>query len=74
MEFKVGDSFRAIVPFAAPRSVKVHIDHVLPSIYEDKTLIVYWVYGKHKLWWHELMCTAEDMEHYKNMAHKTILF
>lgn len=74
MKFKVGDSFRAIVPFAAPMSIKVHIDHVIPSMYENQDLIIYRVYGKYKQYWHELMCTDLDMEYYKSKAHKTILF
>lgn len=64
MEFKPGQKFKAIVPFGAPKSFKVHIDHVIPSYYSDVTLIIYRVYGKHKQWWHEFMCTAEDMQYY----------
>ena len=64
MEFKVGDKFKAKVPFSN-KPMKVHICYILPStVYSDKTLIIYKVYGKHKQWWHELMCTKEDMEHY----------
>ena len=75
MKFEKGQSFKALVPFSI-KSIKVHIDHVLPSIYEDRQLIVYRVFGKHKQWWHELMCTAQDMEWYieKNskVVHKKI--
>lgn len=70
MAFKVGEKFRAKVPFG-DKPIKVHICYVLPSTaYRDRTLIVYKVYGKHKQWWHELMCTEKDMEHYvKMLAH-----
>jgi hypothetical protein len=67
MGFKVGDKFKAKVPFG-DKPMKVHICYVLPSTaYNDRTLIVYKVYGKHKQWWHELMCTETDMEHYVKM-------
>jgi len=54
IKFKVGQTFKArpnghVVP------VKIHIMYVLPSIYEDRSLVVYRWYGKHKQWWHEEM-------------------
>ncbi len=61
-------SFRGIVPFSSPETIKIHIRYVLPSIYRGQKLIIYAVFGKHKQWWHELMCTAEDMEQYKERA------
>ena len=67
-EFKVGMTFRAVVQFSQPNTIKVHIDHILPSIYEGRNLIVYRVFGKHKRWWHEMMCTDEDMKWYKERA------
>ena len=69
-EFKEGMSFRAVVPFSRPDAIKVHIDHILPSIYEGRKLIVYRVFGKHKQWWHEMICTDEDMEYYKELAER----
>ena len=69
-EFKAGMSFRAKVPFSQPNTIKVHIDHVLPSIYEDRKLIIYRVFGKHKQWWHEFMCTDEYMQWYKERAER----
>lgn len=64
-EIKEGNSFRACVPFASPSAYKVHICYVLPSkAYSDVTLVIYKVYGKHKQWWHEFMCTKKDMEFY----------
>lgn len=65
-EFKAGDTFRAIVPFSSPESIKVHIDYVLPSKIDKTTLLIYRVFGKHKRWWHELMCDSISMEHYIN--------
>jgi hypothetical protein len=62
-KFEKGQSFKAIIPFSIV-PMKVHIDHVLPSIYEDRQLIVYRVYGKHKQYWHEFMCTDQDMNYY----------
>ena len=68
MEFKVGDKFKAKVPFGN-EPMKVHICYVLPSTaYRDRTLIVYKVYGKYKQWWHELMCTEKEMRHYISMV------
>ena len=69
-ELKVGMSFRAVIPFSQPNTIKVHIDHILPSIYEGRKLIVYRVFGKHKQWWHEFMCTHEDMKWYKEGAER----
>ncbi len=69
-ELKEGMSFRAVVPFSQPNTIKVHIDHILPSIYEGRKLIVYRVFGKHKQWWHEFMCTNEDMQWYKERAER----
>jgi len=63
-DFKPGDTFRAKVPFSRPKSIKVHIDHVLQSIYEEDKLIIYRVYGKHKQYWHEIMCYDYQMELY----------
>lgn len=64
-EFKPGMSFRARIPFSEPDTIKVHIDHVLPSIYPGRKLLVYRVFGKHKRWWHEKMCTDKEMSLYK---------
>ncbi len=64
IKFKAGESFRAVVPYCSPSSCKVHIDHVLPSIYEKNKLIIYRVYGKHKQHWHEMMCYDFEMEWY----------
>jgi hypothetical protein len=62
-KFKAGMSLRAIVPFSS-EIMKVHIEYVLPSIYIDRKLIVYRVFGKHKRWWHEFLCTEEEMQWY----------
>lgn len=68
MEFKEGQKIKAKIPFGS-NPMKVHICYVLPSTaYRDITLIIYKVYGKHKQWWHEFMCTAQDMKHYVEMA------
>ena len=66
--FKAGQSFRAYIPFSAPNTSKVYIDHVLPSIHKGKCLIVYRVYGKHKQWWHEFMCTNTQMGFYRELG------
>ena len=63
MKFEAGQSFRAIVPFSHLSS-KVHIDHVLPSIYKDNKIIIYRIWGRHKQWWHEKMCYDFEMEWY----------
>jgi hypothetical protein len=68
MKFKVGDTFKAKIPYGN-KPMKVHICYVLPSTeYDDRTLIVYKVYSKHSQLWHELMCTEYDMEHYVKMV------
>jgi hypothetical protein len=68
MKYKVGDTFKAKIPFGG-EPMKIHICYVLPSaVYRDRTLIVYKVYGKHRQWWHEFMCTEGMMEHYIDMA------
>ena len=67
-EIKAGNSFRARVPFGID-PIKVHITHVIPSTcYRDRTLIIYKLYGKHKQWWHEFLCTEKDMKHYIDMV------
>ena len=64
MEFEAGQKFKAKIPFG-DEPMKVHICYVLQSkAYRSRILIVYKVYGKHRQWWHELMCTAADMEYY----------
>ncbi|RLI38911.1 hypothetical protein DRO66_00375 [Candidatus Bathyarchaeota archaeon] len=69
-EYKEGESFRAIVPFGR-ESMKVHICYVLPSkCYSDDTLLIYKVYGKHKQWWHELMCRTDQMDMYRHFYDK----
>lgn len=64
MKLKKGESFRAVVPFSAPDDCKVHIDHVLPSRNKGQSLIVYRVWGKNRIWWHEFLCSDEDMKWY----------
>lgn len=66
-KLKEGMSFKAKVPFSQPNTTKVHIVYILPSIYEGERLIVYRVFGKHKRWWHELMCTEREMNIYRNL-------
>lgn len=65
-EFKSGMSFKAIIPFSF-KPMKVHIDHVLPSIYEGEKLIIYRVFGTHKRWWHQFMCTDSEMSLYRTL-------
>jgi len=68
MEFKAGQKFKAQIPFGA-KPMKIHICYVLPSkAYKDETLIIYKVYGKHKQYWHEFMCTKELMKTYIDIA------
>lgn len=68
MEFKAGQKYKAKIPFGI-KPMKIHICYVLPSkVYKDETLIIYKVYGKHKQYWHEFMCTKDKMEHYIDMA------
>lgn len=60
---KEGNTFSACIPFSGYLPAKVHICYVLPSkAYSDVTLVIYKVYGKHKQWWHEFMCTQNQME------------
>ena len=61
-------SFHVMLPFSAPNKSKVHIMYVLPSIYKDQKLIIYRVFGKHKRWWHEFMCTDVQMQFYKELV------
>lgn len=68
MDYKPGMKFRAKVPFSQPGTALVHVDHVLPSYYEGRKLIIYRVYGKHKQWWHEFMCDDEYMDMYRRHA------
>ena len=67
-KLKMGMSFKAKIPDAQFKPMKVHIDHILPSIYEDERLIVYRVFNKHKKYWHELMCTEREMNIYRNLV------
>lgn len=66
--FKAGQSFIASTPFMSHEPRRIHIDHVLPSIYEGRRLIIYRIYGKTKQWWHEFMCTNNDMWWYIDKA------
>lgn|GEM_PF-7133970 len=59
----MGETYKAQVSYGR-EPMKIHICHVLPSHYTDVTLIIYKVYGKHKQWWHEFMCTENDMDWY----------
>jgi hypothetical protein len=67
-KFAAGMALKAVVPFMQPRPAKVYIDHVLPSVYKGEYLIVYRVFGKHKRYWHEFLCTEMDMQFYKEKA------
>lgn len=64
MSYSKGQVIKACIPFSEPETSVVHIDHVLPSYYEGKSLIVYSVYGKHKQYWHEFMCYDHQMDAY----------
>ena len=66
MKFKKGQAFKAKIPFGAGRLYKIHILYVLKSIYDKEQLIIYKVFGKHKRYWHEFMCTNLQMETYIN--------
>lgn len=66
-EIKEGDSFRVQISHLIGTR-KVHIDHVFPSIYQGRKLIIYRYYGKHRRWWHECLCTEEEMELYIKLA------
>ena len=68
MIFKPGQTLKAVIPFAAPKKYKVHIMYVLDSVYADQKLIIYKVWGRHKQWWHEFMCSDSDMKYYVNKA------
>jgi hypothetical protein len=67
---KPGQKVRAAVPFMDREPRSITIRYVLDSIYGDpdtgefNKLIVYAVFGKHKQWWHEIMCTQYEMAHY----------
>jgi len=67
---KPGDKVKAGVPFMSHEPRTIHIKYVLDSIYEDRKLIVYAVYGKQKQWWHEIMCTDTEMCYYLERASK----
>ncbi len=70
MDIKEGQTFKLKIPFGE-KPMKVHICYILPSkCYSDRTLIIYRVYGKHKQWWHEFMCTLRDFEFYQEMTKK----
>jgi hypothetical protein len=71
--FEAGQKFRANIPFG--EDYLVHINHVLPSLYENRQLIIYSVYGRHKQWWHEFMCTNVDMCSYiyQTIKHNEII-
>lgn len=70
MKFKSGQIFKAIVPYCEFKPQKVHIDHVLPSFYENQELIIFRVWKRNKPWWHEFMCTNHQMEMYIETAQK----
>ena len=63
--FNFGESFR--VYFMEGYDAKIHITHILPSIYSNYKLICYRFYGKHKQWWHEKMCYDWELERYKKL-------
>jgi hypothetical protein len=59
---KPGDTVVACTPFMCNEPRKIHIRHVLDSIYEGRKLYVYAIYGKTKQWWHEFMCDDHDLK------------
>lgn len=70
ISFEANQEFRASIPFG--HDYKVHVIHVIPSIHKNRKLIIYAVYGKHKQWWHEFMCSEFDMlmAIHQNIKHK----
>lgn len=67
-KYTPGQTFNAYIPFGQD-VMKVHIEHVIPSYYA-RWNIIYRVYGKHKQWWHEFMCSDEDMDWYIERSKK----
>lgn len=67
-KYAPGQIVHATVPFME-ESAKIHIVHILPSVYAH-WLIIYKVYGQHKQWWHEFMCSDNDMDWYIKKANE----
>jgi hypothetical protein len=65
-ELVAGKSYKIRLNWAT-KPVKVYIEHILPSVYEDERLIVYRVWLKHKRYWHEGMCTKTQMDSYRSL-------
>lgn len=61
MNYEAGQSFRIFDHSFCNDSMKIHIMYVLDGIYKDQKLIVYRYFGKHKRWWHQFICTDEEM-------------
>lgn len=62
LELKPGDKVVASTPYMSNEPRKIHIRYVLDSIYADRKLYVYAIYGKTKQWWHEFMCDDFEMK------------
>lgn len=60
MTFEAGQTYNAVL-IANYAYEKVHILHVLPSVYEELKLIVYKFWDRGHAIWIEKMCTDEEM-------------
>ncbi len=63
-----GMTFRAMVPFFRGMAGKVHILHVLPSIFPFRKLVIYKVWGGGQ--WSELFCTDTQMKQWREFANE----
>jgi hypothetical protein len=65
-----GMVFKAMVPFFRGKAGKVHILHVLPSIFPFRKLVIYKVWGGGQ--WSELFCSDTQMKQWRQFANKSL--
>ncbi len=61
MTFEAGQIYSAAFTNDGFKNEKVHILHVLPSVYEELKLIIYKFWDRGHAIWVEKMCTDEEM-------------
>lgn len=69
LNMEIGKSYHARLS-GGIKPVKIHIDHILPSVYNGTRLIVFRYWLKHRPWWHEKMLTEEELLMYIEFAKK----
>lgn len=68
--YKVDDTFRCIIPYSSPKSVRIHIRDIVTKV--SNVFVLYSFYDYHGKGWRESLCTKQELDVYIDL-HKAAL-